>query len=248
MTAVRARPSVSDRVVQAPFVLLCAIDRIGAATIPIIAPIETTAIVRVDKVLRSPDVLGDLTGAEVTVELSETAREGERFVVFADGAMYGETIAVREIGRVDPEMSDELAELLDRERDERPVRQLRERVRAADVVVRGTVRELRPVARGKDWIPTSEHDPEWWIAQIAVRDVGKGRISKQKRVEAVFANSRDVQWFDSPKPEPGQDGVFILHRVHRKDTPRGALVLLDPADLQPPEHFEDVRRMVGETE
>jgi len=248
MTGVRSRLSVNDRAMQAPFVLLCAIDRVGAATIPIIDPSETTAVARIDKVLRAPAVLGDLSGAQVTVELADAAREGERFVVFADGAMYGETIAVREIGRVDPEMSDDLAERLDRERDERPERHLRERARAADVVVRGTVRELRPVARGKDWTPTSEHDPEWWIAVIAVRDVGKGRVSKQKRIDAVYANSSDVQWFDSPKPRPGQDGVFLLHRVRRKDTPRGALVLMDPADLQPGEHFEDVRRMVGETD
>ena len=110
MTVARSRVSVSDRVMQAPFVLLCAIDRVGAATIPIIDPGERTVVARVDRVLRAPDVLGELSGSELTVEPADAASEVQRFVVFADGAMYGETIAVREIGRVDPEMSDDLAE------------------------------------------------------------------------------------------------------------------------------------------
>ena len=58
-------------------------------------------VARVDRVLRAPDVLGELSGSELTVEPADAASR-QRFVVFADGAMYGETIAVREIGRVDP--------------------------------------------------------------------------------------------------------------------------------------------------
>lgn len=244
MTEVRDRMSANERVMQAPFVLLCSVDRVGASAIPILTPSDSTAIARVERAIRSPDALGDLDGRDVTVEFAETVHEGERFVLFAEGAMYGETIAVRELRRMGSDAATDLAMRLNREDDEVRVRHLADRARRAAVVVRGTVRELRAVARGKDWIPTSEHDPDWWIAVIDVRDVGKGRIGKQGRVQAVFANSRDVQWYDSPKPAPGQHGVFLLHRARRKDTPRGALVLLDPADVQPPEHFEDVRRVV----
>jgi len=240
----RALARLNARAPNAPFALVCAIDRLGAATIPLVAPSENTAVARVEAVVRAPEELGDLTGAEITVHLGSRADAGQRLLLFAEAAMYGASIAVREVGRADPDAADEARERLMREEEGRPVRNLRERARGADVVVRGVVGELRPVVKRGEWVPTSEHDPDWWIAVIVVRDIAKGRRPRGGRVEAVFANSRDVQWIQAPKPAPGQEAVFLLRRERRFTAPKGALVLLDPDDVQPPDHYDDIRRLV----
>ena len=117
-------------------------------------------------------------------------------------------------------MSDDLAESLDRDRDERPGRHSRERNRAADVVCEECSIALRARPRRRKRLDPDERTrPEWWIAVIGVQDVGKGRVPKQKRVQAVFANGQDVQWVDAPALSPGQDAVFLLHRVRRRTRP-----------------------------
>lgn len=227
----------------APFALLGVIDRVGDATMPIITPGELTAVFRVDMVLRAPADLPDLTGAEVTVELRTLAQAGEQMVLLADGWMYGESVAVRERGRREPGAAFDLRDRLLREVEVAPVRHLSERVRAADAIVVGAVRELRPVERSDEWVPTSEHDADWWVATIAVEEVVRGDKPRGGRFEVIFANSRDVHWATAPKPEPGQHGVFLLWREKRWGAPKGALVLLDPADVQPREHLDDIRRL-----
>ena len=239
------RTSVGQRGLGAPFALLGVIDRVGAATMSIITPSERTAVLRVEQVLRSPEPLGDLTGAELTVDLSSLVEPGERLVLFADGWMYGESVAVREVARADPSGADDIRQQLERAQEEEPVRHLSERVRGADVVVLGVVRELKPLRRSGEWIPTSEHDPDWWIAVIAAKDVAKGRRPRGGRIEALFANSRDVQWFSAPKPDPGQEGVFLLRRERRFDAPRQALALLDQDDIQPWDHYDAIRGMLA---
>ena len=243
MSAQRKRPAIGGRAAMAPFALLGAIVRRDAATMPIITPSATTAVMRVEAILRAPDSLGDLTGAEVTVELDGSAKVGQRLVLLADGWMYGESVAVREVARADPNTAEEIRARLVREQEELPVRHLSERLRDADMVVLGVVRELRPVERPDQWVPPSEHDPDWWVAVIAVEDVAKGRRPRSGRLEAVFANSRDVQWFSTgPKPDPGQDGVFLLRREQRFGAPKGALAVLDAADVQPRDHYGEIRR------
>jgi hypothetical protein len=227
----------------APFALLGAIDRVGDATMPIITPGERTAVFRVESVLWAPAALPDLTGAEVTVELRTLTKAGERMLLLADGWMYGESVAVREAGRRDPGRVDNLRDRHVREQEEAPVLHLSERVRGADAIVVGAVRELRPIKRPDEWVPTSEHDADWWVATIAVEGVVKGRKPRGGRLEAIFANSRDVQWATAPKPDPGQQGVFLLRRETRWGAPKGALALLDPADVQPREHLDDIRRL-----
>jgi hypothetical protein len=235
---------VGDAAATAPFALLCVVERLGATTIPLIMPSESTAVVRVEAVLRAPESLGDLTGAEITVQLITPAKPRERLVLMADGWMYGESIAVREVARAQPDATEGIRAQFVREREEAPVRHLGERARGAEVVVLGVVGELRPISRSGEWVPSSEHDPDWWVAVIAVEHVAKGGRPPNDQVEAVYANSMDVQWAAAPKPAPRQDGVFLLRRAERSELPSDALVLLDPADVQPREHYDEIRRLL----
>jgi hypothetical protein len=228
---------------SAPFALLGVVDRVRDATMAIITPGERTAVFSVESVLRAPEALPDLTGTEVTVELLEAAKPGQRMVLLADGWMYGESVAVRERGRGDAKNADALLKRLAQEQEEAPLLHLSERVRGADAIVVGVVRELKPIGRADNWVPTSEHDADWWVATIALEEVVKGRKPRSGVFEVVFANSRDVHWATAPKPDPGQTGVFLLRLESRWGAPKGALALLDPADVQPREHLDDIRRL-----
>lgn len=237
---------VDPRPESAPFALLGVIDRVGDAAMAIITPGERTAVFRVESVLRAPAALPDLTGAEVTVELRTLTKVGERMVLLADGWMYGESVAVREVARRAAGSADAQSKRLAGEQEEAPVLHLSERVRGADAIVVGAVRELKPIARPDEWVPTSEHDADWWVATIAVEEVVRGRKPRGGNFEVIFANSRDVHWITAPKPDPGQRGVFLLRRETRWGAPKGALALLDPADVQPREHLDDIRRLSEE--
>ena len=60
------------------------------------------AVVRVEDVFSAPKMLGNLTGKEITVQLSapHTARLRNKLIFFAQGWLYGESIAVLEVGHI----------------------------------------------------------------------------------------------------------------------------------------------------
>jgi hypothetical protein len=100
------------------------------------------------------------------------------------------------------------------------------------------------VARQEHRLPISEHDPDLHRATLEVRSILK-ESPRDNKVTFLFANSRDVQWDNSPKLKEGQEGVWILH-VNEKDGLRIAdLTAFDPRDVQPPSQEERIRKLLG---
>jgi hypothetical protein len=154
-------------------------------------------------------------------------------------------VVVREIGHREAshEALREIAEML-RTAAERP---LAARVAGADLIVTGEVTEARPLER--PFPPTSEHDPEWWIARVTVRDVIKGR-RPPRGLQVLFANSQDIVWYRSPKLHEGVSGVFIV-RTRREDeapadVPRSVYQATDPLDFLPAERLAEVQRLLDQ--
>ena len=64
--------------------------------------------------------------------------------------------------------------------------------------------------------PPSEHDPKYREAVVQIGEALKGNLPG-KTVVVIFAASKDVLWYNSPKFKEGQEGTFILHKEQVKD-------------------------------
>ncbi|HEX4965774.1 MAG TPA: hypothetical protein VF173_33500 [Thermoanaerobaculia bacterium] len=232
---------------QSQLVFLGTIEKVGAATEAGFPVDERTAVVRVDRVLRSTDPFRALNGREVTVQLSQEqpAAKGDTAVFFTRSWLYGKTLAVVEVGRGDPRE----AEAFTRKMQETDVKEAEEklggRIATAELIVVGTVIRVRP-APGEKGRPITEHDPDWWEATVAVDSVEKGHRPSDLRV--LFANSTDEMWIDSPKLRQGLVAVFLLrHDQQEKGMPALRLAgwtALDPLDLQPPARIARLRALI----
>ena len=73
----------------------------------------------------------------------------------------------------------------------------------------------------------SEHDPDIAEAMITVVDAIKGAQPGRELV-VRFPASNDVMWYNYPKFQPGETGVFILQP---DSLPRGANALVQGAEV-----------------
>ena len=203
-----------------------------------------TFMVKVGEVLRSTDVLRRLAGGAVTV-VSEQGPPEEvdtSWVFFTECISLGESVVARELGRWEgtPDSVRDIVEAV-REVEERP---LAERVAEAELVVTGHVTGLAARARAP---PSSEHDPLWAIARVAIDSVLKGRTTR-KTVEVLFASSKDIAWYASPKLEEGARGILLLRRRGEMEAPdklpANAFEAVDPLDFLPLDRLADVERLI----
>ena len=105
-------PQVDDLSRQSTFTFLGMVKELNAATMAEEVPVtESTAVVHVDQVLQAPPMLANRDGTDITVLLSdpEQVQEGQQATFFTTGWIYGEDIAVQEVGHVERRVDDERA-------------------------------------------------------------------------------------------------------------------------------------------
>jgi hypothetical protein len=219
-----ATAHLEDLVRQSRFIFKGTVEKLSAVTVSGAPVSDRTIIVKIDEIIQAPQILGDLTGKEVTVQLAEPGalKERQQAVFFTNPWLYGESIAVQEVGRQEisrragaaesGRLRRKVSEFIEQEPDDR----LRQHLAEVDAVVVGTVYNNKPLARTRS-LPVTEHDPEWWEATISVESVEKGDIGGNS-VTVVFANSMDVMWFQAPKLRLGQEGIWLLH-LRQRATP-----------------------------
>jgi hypothetical protein len=236
--------SVEDLVRQSSFIFGGTIRRLNAATMAAVPVTEETVVVRVDEVLQAPETLGDHTGEDITVQLIESQeeiREGQRAIFFTNGWLYGESIAVQEVGRRSVEDAARLPEQIADTYRRAAAEELQERIARADLVVVGQVSDIYMVEREDP--PASEHDPQWWAAIINPESVEKGDLN-QPTVSVWFPGSIDVMWYRSPKFHARQEGIWILQRGQVRET----YTALDPLDFQPREQLDRIGSLIRVSE
>jgi hypothetical protein len=210
---------------------------------------DSTVVVRVNDVLTKPAGLVDLTGKEITVRLRQpaSAQEGQKIIFFTTAWIYGESIAVRETGRIDARlaMADARKQIEQETRKDRD-RELQARIEKADLVVSGKVSSVKPAADNARR-PVSEHTPDWWVATIKVQSVEKGKLA-DKTVDVLFPKSTDEMWIDSPKFKAGQEGIWILRKDQTEKgfpaTRMRGFTALDRKDFQEPDRVGHIRELV----
>jgi hypothetical protein len=196
---------------EASFVFDGTVEREAASSLSIIAPGPGTVVVRVGRIYHAPGDLHDQAGQEVTVVFADTpapAANGQQIVFFVEPFSYGETIGAQAVGTVAlPDDLDSLEETVGAATSEIQDQELRRHLAEADAVVHGVVLERHPV---DDPSPRSEHSPDWWVATIAITSLFKGNIEGELLVR--FPNSTDLHWYWTPKPQEGEEAIFVLHR------------------------------------
>jgi len=205
---------------------------------------QQTVTAQIEEILLSTDVLRGLLGGMVTVisEHAASMEDDASFLFFTNCVVLADRVVVREVGHVTAsrEAGREVADVL-KEAAERPIR---ERVVTADLIVEGHVTASGPA--DPKAIQKSEHDPNWWIAHVAVESVIKSGGKAPKAVEVLFANSKDIAWYKAPKLHEGLRGIFLLHPVKKTDRPpridRTIYQATGPLDFLPTERLPEVKR------
>lgn len=240
---------IRDLVAKTPLSFVGTVQHLGAATTAAVQIGDHTAVVHVDHVLHAPEAFRNLEGQQVTVQLLDSEplpAVGESHAFFVEGLVFGESIAVKEVGRlpvetVEPQATAALEAgatagafndiLADIKKDE-----LRTHLQSADALVLGRVIGVEKVGP----VTTSEHDPDWWRATLQVMHVERGDVSGD-RVQFIFANSMDVRWHHTPKVKPSQGGLWVLHRTRKELADLAPYEVVDPKDFQPTQNLEVVR-------
>ncbi|MGA8530084.1 MAG: hypothetical protein WB622_10240, partial [Acidobacteriaceae bacterium] len=192
----------------------------------------SSAVVRVERVHHGPSILQQQAGQPVTVLLASSFPveypRGRR-VFFTNPVLYGETIAVREVGQMDaPDDLETIHASVIAIKERETMEETRRHLTSAEAVVEARVLSRRAAEPGA--IPGSEHDPIWWVAVLRVSESLKGNLKGE--VPVRYPASRDVKWFGVPKPREGDEGLFILHR-DGLDLGGATLALLHADDFLP---------------
>jgi len=208
---------------QAVFIFQGTVQKLKAATMTNVPVTARTAIVRVDKIILAPKVLAGYTGREVTVQLEPAAKikKGATAVFYTNNPIFGDSVAVQAIGHTDPQPA-RVAGAEENQAEIKETRDLQDHLTDADMVVTGKVLSVSLIGEAAGRGPVaessrvSEHSAYWREAVVAVSQVDKGKPTV-KQIVVRFPASHDVAWANAPKLQPGQEGIFILHKAaHEK--------------------------------
>ncbi|MEU6865611.1 hypothetical protein ABZ924_20510 [Streptomyces sp. NPDC046876] len=247
---------VRDLIRQAPLSFVGTVTRLGDTRVADVPADERTAVVRVDAVLHAPDALKNLAGSEVTVQLSgelDLPAVGDAAAFFTNEAVYGEALAVKEVGRVSPDVVRPNIARAATTADAMPFSALQRDIEdedmvshadEADAVVVGVVVGLEQATRARAGSGESpnvtEHTPDWWVAQLDVGHVEQGELAPG-RITVLYPNSRDIHWYSAPKPKASQEGMWLLHATEGDLAAWAPFQIVHPDDYQPAQKLETLQ-------
>ena len=215
---------------QSDIIFIGTVSKLGAVAAPEVPASPRMVVVRVDTVLEKPAAVTLGTGDSVTVETVRpgSLKEGTQATFYTTGWIFGQGVAVREVGHEpgrSPVVVADQAAAVRRARLEVNDADLKAHIQKAAMVVAGRVEQVRPAALAA--APArpkriTEHDPDWQEAIIQVQDGLKG-AQPGEHVVVRFPGSHDVAWVGSPRFSAGQEGTFVLHVDSATGSPRAML-------------------------
>lgn len=226
-----------DLLQKTKFVFRGTVQEINAANVAQVENTDQTAIVLVEEIIKSPEILGSFAGQSITVKLGdkESVKKGEQAIFYTNGWLFGEGIAVESLGhsQVEAKTRTFMATNTNAAKSFKDDL-IKDRLKTADVVVTGRVVSVKLTQENLDnplrvagfsdnadepsRRPISEHDPQWCEAIVEVADTDKGNNEK-KQVVVRFPKSNDVRWYKAHKFAAGDEGVFILHKTESSVKP-----------------------------
>jgi hypothetical protein len=239
-------PSIQDLATQAGFVFEAQVEQVGASAVSGFPTSSETAVVSITSILKSSPALAGYGGLQVTVQLQPpvTLQAGQRAVFFTEGVYFGDGLVVREIGNAPaglPTMEAQMSSAAQAVEDS----DMTERLAQADLVVTGTASEpARFVSAPAGGGQVSEHDPDYFNVTITVETVEKGAATPGQTVQVLFANSKDIAWYRSPKIKAGDHGVWLLQNRDLSGKPVPGLAVIHPLDFRPIGDLDRVRALL----
>ena len=236
--------SIPDLARSADLIFLGTVTDPGGSNVSVLAARETFTVVKVERALRAPGVLGDLTGKSITLDTPGGALAPPlQAIFFARSWIHGTEIAAHEIAHVDISLESQVAEAI----ANLPDMHLKDRLAHAKLVVLGQVTEIRPVPNQV----RERSAPIWALAIVRVEQVLKGNADGAAQI--YFPTSDSHHWFPCPEFTAGQRGVFLLHSIDPKAgrwLPPAvygpdAMTSLDPADSQPESKLDDIKALLA---
>jgi len=243
-------PVTQELVDQSTVIFKGHVEQTRASNLKILPASNQTILVHVDEVISAAKTMINLKGATVTIQLKEpgSLKAGAAATFFTTGWLYGENVALKEVSHITADVNaqslqKQVAELQARTSD----RKLQSRIQSSAMVFAGKVIASRPL-QAEGGRTNSEHDPDWWTAEVEVQSLLKGPPSAAKRVSLLFAHSNDVMWFRSPKLKEGQQGIWIateykpggLFPMERAPL----LAVVGPLDYQPSSERDRIQRLL----
>ena len=244
-----ASSNLEALVQQAGFIFSGTVTALGETNMAGVPLGEETAVVRVKSVVRGPALLKVYVGKDITVQVLDPHQlsVGQDLVFFANSWIYGQSIALREVGHW--AITEDLTHLRQQivEVEQQLADQKLQRFLAdAALVISGRVAQIAKLAR-PEGTPKREHDPEWTEAVIVVEHVlsrRQGSSEGGKSEVVLFAASRDIAWRRAPKLYEGQTGVWILHKVKVKELDREEYVVLHSLASWPREQLDRIKGLI----
>jgi hypothetical protein len=243
----QAENNMDQLIRQSTFIFVGTVEGLNATTMKSVKASDATAVVRLDKLIEAPGAPPDLAGKSITVQLRQpgSLRVGQQATFFTKGWLLGNSMAVIEMGHSlemqAPSVQEQVSAVHQQMADEK----LQSEMATAVAIVSGTVRAVHPA---KIRHIGSEHDPDWYEAEIAVSGTLKGHIGRDT-VTLLFPQSDDVMWHNSPKFKEGEQGIWLLHRNQtRLPGVEDQYTALRPLDFQPQNQLERVQRLLKSTQ
>ena len=177
---------------ESAFVFVGKVTKPKAATIKGLAA-DNTAVVHIERVISAPDIFASMSGHDITARFKKASdiRKGALLIFFANGWIFGESIAVDVIGTSDETAGKAAASLVRSGSTSSADNALRQRIESATMGVVGRVARVTESDKRPTYI--SEHNPNWKEATIDVDEVVKGKKGVIQ-VKVLFPDSDDVRW------------------------------------------------------
>jgi hypothetical protein len=240
---------ISEWLQQAQWVVRATVEETTKSTVAVLPSSSNTVALRVDEILYGPEAFADHKNRVVTLYSSQPTGlvKGYRAVFFTRSWVYGDNLAVVEVGRVEEDPTRNIRNEIQSAHSALADQKLLERIRRAELVIVGKVVKTQPAHETQRRQVETEHDPEWWMASVEVVSTVMGKVSEHV-ISVLFPSSRDEMWIDSPKLAPGQTWILILQRNQvEKGWPvlrLPGLTALDPLDVQPPDQLDRIRELI----
>lgn len=236
------------------FIFTGSVTQAGASTVASLKADNSTLVISVHDVIKTPPGVRGFAGREVTLRAQQPMREGD-YLFFADPLAVGEGIALRERGRL---------ATTERARVQAAVeagyaRLIARRAENASFVVLAEVGPVRPLFPPTQW----RKQIPWAVAPLRVeRELAAERPRRAVKDKAkhrdltlvgpVRASKRIPR---APALRAGLKAIFILHRPPPdaiEHIPEGdresAVFIADTSDIQPPDRESAIERIVRRQE
>jgi hypothetical protein len=209
---------MADFAGRSAIVVLGTVTKLAASEEPLLAPTNATVVIKIEQMFAGSEFAGDQTGHTATVIVTKPGdlKVGTKALFFGNPRFVGKTITIADVGELPaarPEAQN-IQQTLEPGLQARRDAPVVARLGIAQMIFRGTVESVRPLeAESKDRKSElrDEHDPDWQVAMVRVTSNMRG-TEKGAVIPVIFAASRDIMWFNSPKPKSGEEALFIGHR------------------------------------